>query len=455
MAGNKAMDCPFCGWINTDNAGEYEMLLHIETVHWERESRVTVKEDGEPDKSGTAEDLEYVECPLDGCGDILVLQELDYHLELHSQEETESAQETPAAETVTEATPPCTSGPSRMHREAERYRKSPDGSDRNDRQANAISTWRRLLKMPGSSSSVSGHGILSFKRQHNEKHSSAGQFIRGKRLSKAQLGKYAYEKRMPDWLVVLLKKGGQITSQGVVPVIAQLLEQSPSIKYAYLCHPCIQHVSKLKREGGFCGYRNIQMMFSYILHTKSKGHEHLPDALPSIFQLQEWIETAWDRGINPEGRAETGGIRGTRKYIGTPEALVIFRHLEIPCATQAFKHSDAAKAEALLMEHVENYFQSDVEDPSQRIWKTKLPPLYLQHNGHSITIIGFERERNGARNLIVFDPSFRDSSPIVRLVGKTFVHPTPDLALKQYRRGTKYLRAHREFEVLRLVKPGS
>ncbi|KAK4127700.1 DUF1671-domain-containing protein [Parathielavia appendiculata] len=445
MAGDEAVDCPFCGW--TSDSGEYGMLLHIETLHSEGESPFTAREDSAVEDSGTTENLDYVECPVDGCGDLIVLQELDYHLELHSQEEADSVQEKSAVKSVTEAAP-CTSGPSRMHREAGRHRQSTDDSDKNDRQANAISAWRRLLKMPGSSS---GHGILSFKRQQNEKHSSAGHSIRGKRLSKAHLGKYAYEERMPDWLVVLLKKGGQNTSQGVVSVIAQLLEQSTSTKYAYLCHPCIQHVSKLRREGGFCGYRNIQMMFSYIIHTKFKGHEYLRDALPSIFQIQEWIETAWDQGINAHGRAETGGIRGTRKYIGTPEAQAILRLLEIPCAAQAFKHPEPAKSEALLMEHVENYFQSGVEDPSQHIRKTKLPPLFLQHNGHSITIIGFEKERNGAKNLIVFDPSFRDSSPIVRLIGQTFVHPTPDVALKQYRRGTKYLKAYREFEMLRLV----
>ena len=72
---------------------------------------------------------------------------------------------------------------------------------------------------------------------------------------------------MPDWLVVMLKKNGQVTSQGkphppfptiptprltttgVISVLALLLEQSPSTKYAYLCHPSVQHVSKLKREG--------------------------------------------------------------------------------------------------------------------------------------------------------------------------------------------------------------
>jgi hypothetical protein len=126
------------------------------------------------------------------------------------------------------------------------------------------------------------------------------------------------------------------------------------------------------------------------------------------------------------------------------------------------------------MEYVENYFQSGVDNPTQRIRGTSLPPLYFQHagtpppfspsllqpsqlttpvmtTGHSLTIIGFEKLKNGAKNLIVFDPSFHDSSSIVRLVGQTFVHPLPDLALKMYRRGNKYLKMYSEFEVLRLV----
>lgn len=41
--------------------------------------------------------------------------------------------------------------------------------------------------------------------------------------------------------------------------------------------------------------------------------------VPTILELQNYIEKAWDLGINVQGRIETGGIRGTRKYIGTPE----------------------------------------------------------------------------------------------------------------------------------------
>lgn len=44
--------------------------------------------------------------------------------------------------------------------------------------------------------------------------------------------------------------------------------------------------------------------------------------VPDIFEIQDMIESAWDNGINSKGRIETGGVRGTRKFIGTPEVGV-------------------------------------------------------------------------------------------------------------------------------------
>jgi hypothetical protein len=32
-------------------------------------------------------------------------------------------------------------------------------------------------------------------------------------------------------------------------------------------------------------------------------------------------------------------------------------------------------------------------------------PLILQHNGHSRTIVGFEVDKNGVTNLLLFDPA--------------------------------------------------
>lgn len=68
--------------------------------------------------------------------------------------------------------------------------------------------------------------------------------------------------------------------------------------------------------------------------------------------------------------------------------------------------------------------------------------------GHSMTIVGLEKQKNGSKNLLIFDPMFSDASGIVKLVGKKFEHRFPDKALKPYRRGSSYLKKYRAFEVL-------
>jgi zinc finger-containing ubiquitin peptidase 1 len=144
---------------------------------------------------------------------------------------------------------------------------------------------------------------------------------------------------MPNWLHRQLESGGKISrhqhvgSDGkmieietveneisrIVKVLGKLCEQDQSVETAYLCHPAVQYIGKIKNEGNFCGYRNIQMLVSYIRGSQAQGCEDFLERSPSILRLQALIEDAWDKGINSEGRLETGGILGTRKYIGTPE----------------------------------------------------------------------------------------------------------------------------------------
>lgn len=144
---------------------------------------------------------------------------------------------------------------------------------------------------------------------------------------------------MPSWLRRMLENGAKVTRSNrigpngtlvrhdavenetshVIPVLVQLCQQDSSVQRAFFCSPKVRHVFKMSREGGFCGYRNIQMLISYIQDSRASGHEHFPGMLPTILKLQDMIERAWDMGFNSTGRIETGGIRGTRKYIGTPE----------------------------------------------------------------------------------------------------------------------------------------
>lgn len=158
-------------------------------------------------------------------------------------------------------------------------------------------------------------------------------------LQKSELGPHAHEEQMPSWLLKQLEAGAPMTViqkidysgalvrvesivneiRGTMAVLGQLCDQDRALSKTYLSHPDVRHVVKMSKEGGFCGYRNIQMMVSFIQDAKSQGYQHFLGRLPSILELQDAIESAWDRGINASGRIETGGIKGTRKYIGTPE----------------------------------------------------------------------------------------------------------------------------------------
>ncbi|KAJ4389151.1 hypothetical protein N0V93_006613 [Gnomoniopsis smithogilvyi] len=457
------------------------MLMHMETNHPEGNSPF-VPDDGALDTglANPARDADnqdeasvaYVECPMEGCNEVVGRDEFEYHLELHGDEvEEDGAPAPPKSDQSTmpnQATPAAAAsdiGGEEAHRtrSAKRRRSSPsrNGNASEDseetaahsRRKKAIFAWRDILSWPkhksegsdGTTSSSTGKGSVPSGPKEPKK------------LGKAELGRYANEEKMPEWLVTMLQKKGQVVGHDIVPVLRQLLQQSASTEYAYLCHPCVQHVSKLRREGGFCGYRNIQMMCSYILGTSFAGsHNNFGGKIPSIFDIQEFIEAAWDRGINKQGRVETGGVRGTRKYIGTPEAQAMLLHLAVPCEAQGFKNKkEAMRAETSMLVNVERYFQQGMFDPADKVRSTSLPPIYFQHAGHSMTIIGIEKMADGKANLLVFDPMFHDAQVITQRIGRKFKYKYADSALNAYRRGHKYLRRYREFEVLRLKPPAN
>jgi zinc finger-containing ubiquitin peptidase 1 len=173
-----------------------------------------------------------------------------------------------------------------------------------------------------------------------------------------QLGFFAFEKRMPGWLDTLLRETGDVVKEGAVQLIAGRLADAHEVEYAYLCDSSVKQVFKHRGEGmasrsrhafvcvtvacihgslsfhlegEFCGYRSIQMMATYINHVSVSEQRSSPfgGLIPSIPDIQDLVEGAWNRGICPEGRLETGGIKGTRKYIGTREVQALFTSLAI------------------------------------------------------------------------------------------------------------------------------
>ncbi|KAL7954220.1 peptidase family C78 domain-containing protein [Trichoderma compactum] len=263
------------------------------------------------------------------------------------------------------------------------------------------------------------------------------------RLGTLQLGKYAHEEEMPLWLVKLLETKGDLRAGGVIPALKQLLDLSSRTESEQLIHGHI---------GAFCGYRNIQVLSSHIIGTRATGWEQLGDDIPGIFQVQDMIETAWDRGYNARGRVETGGIRGTRKYIGTPEAQAFFASMGFPCSVQAFKaSSEDDNASRRLLGAIERYFQQGaVGSMDNKVRSTLLPPIYLQRPKHSLTIVGLEKHKGGDVQLLVFDPEFQSSSTVVRLAGKATLRRQSKVTklLEPYRRSATHLERFNEFEVL-------
>ncbi|KAI1398127.1 DUF1671-domain-containing protein [Hypoxylon fuscum] len=441
--------CPFCGF---SDSAEYAILLHIEVHHAEGTSPFVVA--GEvsrpaiPNEGGMSccvdadEGGQWVECPVDGCGELLALSQLEDHVELHATEQSEDGLSvSPSSSSSVDDSDLDVKKPPKQQSSIRAYL-SPYGHAQH-RPAGGPSVHKVAAPTPASVPLPKPADMKEIKK-----------------LGESDLGRYHNEDQMPKKLVNLLKKHNYLSSQGVIPVLEQLLRQSHETQYAYICHPVAQHIWKLRGEGSFCGYRNIQMLISYLVGVSSSsappGAAAFAGNIPDIFRIQDLIEAAWDMGVNAKGRIETGGVKGTRKFIGTPEAGAIFVSLGIPCEIQGFRNSakdEARAAETRLYDAVEQYFATAPNvNARDKVRSTTRAPLYFQHRGHSMTIVGIEKQRKGGvRNLLVFDPSYSDPSGVTRYIGRKFEHASPERVLKLYRRGPKYLGKYREFELLKYV----
>ena len=133
---------------------------------------------------------------------------------------------------------------------------------------------------------------------------------------------------MPDWLCRLLEDEEKQYLEDAPPeisdILRRILEQDQDVEAAYLCHSGVRYIGKIKVNGkdegnNFCGYHNIQMIVCYLTAAQVPGHEKFAGDIPTILETQDFIEEAWEQGFNESGRVQTGGIKGTRKHIGTPE----------------------------------------------------------------------------------------------------------------------------------------
>ncbi len=230
-----------------------------------------------------------------------------------------------------------------------------------------------------------------------------------------------------------------------------------------------------------CGYRNLQMMISSMLPTLRSV---FPDGVPSIYEIQSTIEQMWKLGFD-ESSADhflhsLVGKTGKNAMIGTLEAWSYLSYLGVDAAIIQFVKEEENRA--MIGSFVWQYFAKmvgpdgcscyddvtiiqpgspPIANPSLssfeygcKLFNTRfndddfiprssctcvLPSLYLQWEGHSITVVGIRKIKSidgspPTFNLIVFDPHMRGAYAKAQLATGVEEHRSLESVLTKVKR---------------------
>nr|POE56777.1 zinc finger with ufm1-specific peptidase domain protein [Quercus suber] len=467
--------CPFCGIKHTP----YVIQLHVDKYHGETSS--ISSEASSSSSSASSSDLArsstssadspvpgdlWTKCTWPGCGQYILLSGIHHHLERH---------ETWQAGYEADGEP--------SHRRSHSSCRTPSSPTKTQKRSRPSPTDPRSISLLRYFSGVSTHGRAS-SSSSSPLHSSRSSRVpprvknlrqpqRPGRLGKRELGPFAFEQTMPDRVrrhllndarpqtVNRIRSDGRLErhttipneTPGLIPVLADLCARESDTIATYLCDPSTRHIRKIQCDGNFCGYWNIQVLLTY-LRRHHPGLRGLSE-LPNVLQIQDAIEQAWGNDICVYGQVETGGIRGSRKWIGTHEALAYFTQIGVQVEALSFREDENGDgggdlASVALLDHVEAYFMRAL-DTARRYGTshiTGLPPIYLQRFGHSMSIVGIEREKDGRRNLLVFDSSIATSHAMERVLDGRRAQASIEHLLDSYRRSDESLAHWEEFEII-------
>ncbi|CAF0882446.1 unnamed protein product [Didymodactylos carnosus] len=166
------------------------------------------------------------------------------------------------------------------------------------------------------------------------------------------------------------------------------------------------HFSATWLDGGWsCGYKNFQMLLSSMMHDVQYRQKLFCERsdIPSVTRLQQLIEEAWRNGFDSQGREQFNGrLYQSTKWIGPTEITACLAHCKIKTELLDFhKPTNVPKSSSYqyLFKWIKDYFDNE-SSKRDRI----VHPLYLQHEGHSRTIIGYEQMRGAPIRLLLYDP---------------------------------------------------
>ena len=142
-------------------------------------------------------------------------------------------------------------------------------------------------------------------------------------------------------------------------VAARLRRSTPASNTTRLCSADFDTFTTIRKsDHGFgCGYRNLQTILSALARDPSlapllggaarlrsrRSVDPGPDSdpepaiVPTVSELQHWLEHAWSAGFDVAGAAQLGTLVGTREWIGATEVLTLLRFAGVRAEVSDFE----------------------------------------------------------------------------------------------------------------------
>ncbi|XP_037699493.1 zinc finger-containing ubiquitin peptidase 1 isoform X2 [Choloepus didactylus] len=248
---------------------------------------------------------------------------------------------------------------------------------------------------------------------------------------------------MMESLAVGIDEGKTKTS-GIIEALHRYYQNAATdVRRVWLSTVVDHFHSSLGDKGWGCGYRNFQMLLSSLLQNDAYDDCLKGMSIPCIPKIQSMIEDAWREGFDPQGASQLNNrLQGTKAWIGACEVYTLLTSLRVKCHIVDFhKSTGPLGTHPRLFEWILNYYSSEREG-TPKVVRTSKPPIYLQHQGHSQTVVGIEERKNRTLCLLIFDPGCPS-----REMQKLLKQEIEANSLKQLRKFVGNLK-HKQYQIL-------
>uniref|UniRef100_S4RPU1 Zinc finger containing ubiquitin peptidase 1 n=1 Tax=Petromyzon marinus TaxID=7757 RepID=S4RPU1_PETMA len=430
VAHDVRVECPFCG---LKESGEQQILQHLQSVH--ADAMDTPQKAASRPPSGER-NVGRAACPL--CDATLCSErELQLHVEQHFSGVHYTRDTGEAGVLEDELLAEALQNEEVVRRQEEDRRESEE--------------FRRLQREHG----MDGRGGFARQAQRSLERD----------MERGVISPLELHERRAQLLEGLAdgRDNGNTRTAGLTAALARVYGTGAAVRDV-ACVWLAADTSHYRGDGGDrgwgCGYRNLQMLMSSLARLDRFSFLGLQGGarMPGIPRLQALVEEAWEQGFDPQGASNFAGkLRGTRAWIGATELYALLTSQRVRCRVVDFHRATGeGGTHPLLFAWVTDYFRGRGHErappPGQLVVSTRLPPLYLQHQGHSRTVVGLEERRDGTVWLLIFDPahSAQTTDRLLRAAtGNTAVATAAvaTAALRPFRRPLGALR-HRQYQVL-------